>query len=208
MIAPGTAQGRVVGPAWTGLAGWVHASLDDGARQRVIFISGPIAAGKSALASAVAQQLRGQGRSVAVVALDTVAEMALPSLDDWAWAHAVHGRLVGAWLGTPVQFVIVDGTAIPEEVDQVVRHIPADVPILRVLLTAEYTRALRRAQADPARGVSRDPGFLLAMYDRHHAALPDLAYDLSLDSESGPPSQLAGLVLAALGTPGSRQGAS
>ena len=47
---------------------------------RLMMITGPIASGKSTLASLVAEGARQRGLTVALTDLDGVAEMALPSL--------------------------------------------------------------------------------------------------------------------------------
>ncbi len=127
-------------------------------RPALIVIVGPIAAGKSTLAAAVAQRLRARGEAVAVVGLDSVAEMALPTLD-WEWAHEVHGHLVRAWLALTVRTVIAEGPSTAAEVGQLMRCVPRDVDVLTVVLTTRYEVAMRRAEQDPDRGISKDPNF-------------------------------------------------
>jgi hypothetical protein len=138
------------------------------------------------------------GEAVAVVGLDTIAEMALPTLDDWTWAHEIHGQVVGAWLATPIPTVIAEGTGTQAEVEQVLRHVPSDVQVFRVLLVTRYETALRRATADPTRGISKDPDFLGRMYVRFNDELPGMAYDLRLDSEESSTGVLAAQVVATL----------
>lgn len=167
-------------------------------QHRLLVIVGPIASGKSTLASQVADLLRSAGEAVAVVGLDTVAEMALPTLGDWAWAHEVHGRVVGAWLATPIPTVIAEGPETPAEADQLMRHVPHDVSVLTVLLVTRYETALKRAIADSGRGVSKDPAFLAKMYQRFENQLHDIAYDLRLDSGESSPDELAEHVIRAL----------
>lgn len=111
------------------------------------------------MADTLAGKLRGSGEAVAVVGLDTVAEMALPTLTDWSWAHEVHGQLVGAWLEKPIPTVIAEGPATPEEIEHIMRHIGPDVSVRRVLITARYETALARAIQDPTRGLSRTRNF-------------------------------------------------
>jgi len=160
-------------------------------------IVGPIAAGKSTLAAAVAQRLRERGEAVAVVGLDSVAEMALPTLD-WESAHEVHGHLVRAWLATPVGTVIAEGPSTAAELDQLMRYVPRDVEVLTVVLTTRYEVALRRAQQDPDRGISKDPDFLRGDHDRFDSSRPHLMCDLIVDSSDAPPSTLAEHVTHAL----------
>jgi len=163
----------------------------------LVVIVGPIAAGKSTLAAAVAQQLRARGEAVAVVGLDTVAGMALPTLD-WAWAHEVHGDLVRAWRATPVRTVIAEGPSTAAEVDRLMRCVPRDVDVFTVVLTTRYEVALRRAQQDPDRGRSKDPKFLEQDHDRFQSSRPHLTCDLIVDSSDATPSTLAERVTRAL----------
>ena len=163
----------------------------------LVVIAGPIAAGKTALSAEVGRRLRERGESAAVVGLDSVAEMALPSLD-WSWAHEVHAHLVGAWLATPVRTVIAEGVSSPAELEQLVRQVPGDVDVLTVVLVTPYDVALRRAVQDPDRGRSKDPSFLEADHQRFRDGLPDLACDLRLDGAAATTTVLAERVIAAI----------
>lgn len=139
--------------------------MRDGRRPGLVVVVGPIAAGKSTLAAEVGRRLRERGESVAVVALDSVAEMALPTLE-WEWAHEVHGRLVAAWLATPLRTVVAEGPSTPGEVDQLLRCVPHDVEVLTAVLVTRYEVAQQRALQDPGRGASKDPDFLRADHAR------------------------------------------
>ncbi len=163
----------------------------------LVVIVGPIAAGKSTLAAEAGRLLRERGESVAVVGLDSVAEMALPTLD-WAWAHEVHGQLVRAWLATSVRTVIAEGPSTPAELDQLMRCVPDDVGILTVVLTTPFVIALERAVQDPGRGISKDPDFLRRDHDRFEASRRHLTCDLVLDSAKATPPTLAKRVIHAL----------
>lgn len=157
---------------------------------RLVLIIGPIASGKTTLANDLAAGLRSLGEAVAVIGLDTVAEMALPTLDDWTWAHEIHGQLVGAWLGTPIPTVIAEGPETPAEIAQIMRYVDRDTRVLKVLVTTEYETALARAGADPTRGLSKDPRFLRQMYDRFEMAQPEIRYDLRFDTGATPTSEI------------------
>ncbi len=161
-------------------------------------MSGPIASGKSTLASELADLLRSEGEAVAVVGLDTIAEMALPTLDDWTWAHEIHGQVVGGWLATPIPTVIAEGTGTQAEVERMLQHVPSDVSVFRVLLVTRYETALSRATADPTRGVSKEPEFLAKMYQRFNDELPGMTCDLRLDSEKSSAAVLAAMIVAAI----------
>lgn len=83
---------------------------------QLVMVSGPIAAGKSTLGRELVRVMRARGSSVALTDLDTVAEMALPTLPDWGWAHRIHAQLVGAWLLSGIDVVVDEGTSTVEEV--------------------------------------------------------------------------------------------
>ncbi|MCP8999592.1 ATP-binding protein [Pseudarthrobacter sp. RMG13] len=166
--------------------------------RRLVLIIGPIASGKSTLADTLADKLRSSGEAVAVVGLDTVAEMALPTLTDWSWAHEVHGQLVGAWLEKPIPTVIAEGPATPEEIEQIMRHVGPDVSVRKVLITARYETALARVIQDPTRGLSKDPEFLQRMYRRFEQTRPDIAHDVQFDTEELSSSDIAERVIDGL----------
>ena len=168
------------------------------AARRLVLIIGPIASGKSTLANTVADKLRSGGEAVAVVGLDSVAEMTLPTLADWTWAHEVHGQLVGAWLEKPIPTVIAEGPETPEEIEQIMRHVRSDVSVLKVLITTRYETALARATADPTRGQSKDPEFLRRMHRRFEQTRPDIAYDVQFDSEQFSSNEIAQRVIEGL----------
>lgn len=162
---------------------------------RLLCISGPIAAGKSALAADVETALRKHNLSVAVVALDDVAGMALPTLPDWAWAHEVHARLVGAWLETGVDVVVSEGTETPDEVDPII-DAARDHRVLHVTVDVSFETALARARSDPSRGLSRDAAFLRRMHERFAFGRGDLPQGLRVSSDVEAADALAQVVIA------------
>jgi DNA-binding IclR family transcriptional regulator/chloramphenicol 3-O-phosphotransferase len=166
--------------------------------RRLILIIGPIASGKSTLAETLAGKLRRSGEAVTVVGLDTVAEMALPTLADWTWAHEVHGQLVGAWLEKPIPTVIAEGPETPVEIEQIMRYVGPDVSVRKVLITTSYESARARASADPTRGLSKDPEFLLEMHRRFEETRPDIAYDVQFDTDEQSSNDIADRVIEGL----------
>ncbi|WP_020017185.1 AAA family ATPase [Promicromonospora sukumoe] len=173
----------------------------DVARPRLVMISGPIAAGKSTLAAELVRMLRLEGFSVALTDLDTVAEMALPTLPTWDWAHGIHAQLVGAWLRTGIDVVVDEGTSTTGEVQQVLDQVPEGVDVLHVVLTADFDASLARARADSGRGISKDPTFLRAAHDTFALHLPQMPSDLRLHVEGQEPGELARQVLTRLPGP-------
>jgi len=165
----------------------------------LVLITGPIAAGKSTLARAVARRLRENARTVALVDLDTIAEMALPTLPDWGWAHRIHAEVVGAWAATPLDVVVDEGTSTPGEVAQVLDAVPDGVRVLRVVLVADVDRSWERAQGDPTRGLSKDRAFLGRTYAHYESVLPDLRADLRFDVETTTLEERTSAVVAEVG---------
>ena len=170
---------------------------------RLVMITGPIASGKSTVAQMVAEVLRADGLTVALVDLDTVAEMALPTLSDWAWAHRIHADLVGHWLATSIDVVVDEGTSTLEEVDQVRRQVPPGTELLHIVLTADFEASLARAQGESSRGLSKQPDFLAKDHEQYATELARLGGDLRLHVEGRRPAELAADVVAALRSRGS-----
>src|SRR3954454_18789745 len=86
---------------------------------QLVILTGPIAAGKNTVAERLARLLTGAGRTVVVADVDDVAAMvgspgaAYAGL--WFAAHEAHGALVGQWMRSPVDVVIVVGPIYSED---------------------------------------------------------------------------------------------
>jgi shikimate kinase len=146
---------------------------------QLVVITGPIASGKSVVATALADRLSGAGLSAAVVDLDaTVAMVHAPPEElerTWDRAREVHGRLVGQWLSSGVEAVIAHGPFYsPSETSVLSRHVPTGIAVRRVMLLATYEVALDRVASDPSRGLSKDPTFLRSTYKRFFHLLPNI----------------------------------
>ena len=148
----------------------------------LVLIVGPIAAGKSTVARALAQQLRLSGGKVAVVELDQIAEMALPTLPDWDFAHSIFGSVVGQWLRSPLDIVIAEGPGNRSEVDGVLAQIPPAATVVTVVLTSSLEVAFSRAQEDPRRGISRSHQFLSDEFRRWAHDMTFIEHDLVIDT--------------------------
>lgn len=156
----------------------------------LIVITGPIASGKSALARRLAGVLRQCGWSAAVVDLDLVYSMLAddPKSDDaiWRQARQTAGAMADALFAQGCRAVIVEGEFwTSDERQSLLECVTTLCAIGFVTLRVSFDEALRRAQADATRGLSKEPAFLRRQMARFTAALPNFpATDLLLDSES------------------------
>jgi predicted kinase len=158
----------------------------------LVVISGPIASGKSTVAQALARQLERIGGRVVVIDLDLVHDSLQhpaggPEDHAAAWSLARHAAAAAAnqLLEEGVGVVIAEGSfnESSQRSDFVERLTTGLAPIYVTLLVS-YEEALRRAQRDPTRGVSRDPSFLRQYYARVSPALASLpGTDIVIDTE-------------------------
>jgi adenylylsulfate kinase-like enzyme len=131
----------------------------------VIVITGPIASGKSTIARGLARELGRRHIRAAIIDLDILNEMLETDGSEsgdagWALARRAAAALANTFLEIGVA-VVVDGSFNrPGHRDDFAEHLDARVDPLYVTLRVSYEEALRRAQGDPTRGMSRDPAFL------------------------------------------------
>ena len=156
----------------------------------VVVITGPIASGKSTVARELMCELERCGALTGVIDLDLVCESIAgdePKSDaaTWALARRVCAMRANALAAEGVAVVIAEGSYnAPEDRVAFSRHLsPGEAPLF-VTLRVGFDEALRRAQSDPTRGLSRDPAFLRAYFDAADcwlAAIP--ATDIVIDTE-------------------------
>lgn len=158
-------------------------------RTLLLLIAGPIAAGKSAVSRALADVLRADGHRLALVELDQIADMARPTLPDWADAHRLFASVTSQWLDAGLDLVIAESVSSRNELELALGGVPAGTPLLTVVLTCDADTALRRAQADPTRGVSRQEDFLRRIHADWALQLPQIPADLVLDTAAAPLAQ-------------------
>jgi adenylylsulfate kinase-like enzyme len=171
---------------------------------KLVILTGPIAAGKNTVANALARRLTGQGRTVVVADVDDVAAMvARPGAAQaglWFAAHEAHGALVGQWMRSSVEYVVVVGPIYTaEEQATLTRALPDEAAALWVVIDAPVSVTFARAQADPGRGLSRDPDFHHTAHHRFRKLLPVIPADQVFDSEHTDTEQIAVAIEAALG---------
>lgn len=160
-------------------------------RAVLIVISGPIASGKSAVARAMAREFEQRGRSAARIDLDVVYEMLEHSTgrkdDDAKWlaARRAAAALTDSFLATGADVVIVEGEFFAaKDRDAYLRCLRTEVEERFVTLTVSVDEAVRRAEGDATRTVSRERAFLRRQYAAVQPALEETpSTDLLLDTE-------------------------
>lgn len=158
----------------------------------MIVITGPIASGKSTVARELKIELERRGVVAEVIDLDLVYESIAgdaPKSDAATWALARRESAIraNALAAEGVAVAIAEGSYNAADDRTVfIRHLaPGEAPVF-VTLRVGFDEALRRAQRDPTRGLSRDPEFLKAYFDsaeRAGASASTPAGDLAIDTE-------------------------
>jgi hypothetical protein len=171
---------------------------------QLVILTGPIAAGKNTVADKLAQHLTGCGKTVVVADVDDVAAMvAAPGAAEaglWFAAHEAHGALVGQWMRSSVDYVVVVGPIYTAAEQAALAHtLPDDAAVLWAVIDATVSVTLARAQADLGRGLSRDPEFHHAAHRRFRELLPAIPADRTFDSEELDAEQIAAAIAAAVG---------
>jgi adenylylsulfate kinase-like enzyme len=168
----------------------------------VIVISGPIAAGKSAAARALAREVERRGKTAAAIDLDLVYEMlehdGARKDDETKWTRARVGAaaLANGFATNGVGVVIVDGeflTAVDRR--SFVESLNSPAELRFVTLWVSFDEAARRVAGDPTRTFSRDLSFLRRHYDDAAAAVRERpATDLLVDTEDATVDDVAALI--------------
>jgi adenylylsulfate kinase-like enzyme len=156
----------------------------------VIVITGPIASGKSTIARELARELEHIDVRAAVIDLDLVydqltANGSTSEDSTWTLARRETAIVANAFREEGVAVVIAEGSFNgPSDRAAFAQHLRPNSDLVFVTLQVSFEEALRRAQGDPARGLSRDPQFLGSHFAARHdvlAALP--ATDIVIDTE-------------------------
>ena len=101
--------------------------------------------------------------------------------------------LASTFLSDGIAVVVADGS-FNQATDRAAfeQHLDTDVSPLYVTLMVSFEEALRRAQGDPTRGVSRDPTFLGAYFaNGTHVPAKLPATDIVIDTEWVSPTAAA-----------------
>lgn len=149
-----------------------------------VLLVGPQASGKSTVARSLSEELRRQGELVALVELDQIAEMALPTLPSWDTAVRVFAMVAGEWARADLTCVIAEGIGSQDEVSILLDHTAAAAAIVTVVMTTPFEAALSRAQADPTRGASRDHRWLADRYQEWSVEVGRIDADVQIDASA------------------------
>lgn len=171
---------------------------------QLVIINGPIAAGKNTVADRLTQRLTRRGHTVVVADVDEIAAMVGPpgagAAGLWFAAHEAHGALVGQWMRSSVEYVVAVGPFhTDEERAALTRALPGDASVLWVVIDAAVSVTFARAQADPGRVLSRDPGFHHRAHGRFRKMLPTIPADKVFDSVEMEAEQIAAAIADTLG---------
>ena len=153
-------------------------------------IGGPIASGKSTVATSLARAFETRGFVVATIDLDLIYEMLehtqAPKRDEaiWSGARRMAGALTNAFFEDGIDVVIAEGDFLEDSArNEFVSMLHDDVPVRFVSLSVPLATALVRVEQDPTRGLSRDRNFLTRHYEELAGTLsrrPE--HDLCLDT--------------------------
>jgi chloramphenicol 3-O-phosphotransferase len=169
----------------------------------VVLIYGPIASGKSSLATALGGRLRDAGRLVAVFDIDdeVAAHGGYESLSprDFSSVVAQVGDAAAARASAGSD-VVVHGPLFEEGArESVVSRLPLGARVWTVLLHVSYDVALARVFEASDRGRSRDPAFLRSAIDRFQSSTYGLPpFDWTFDSGSMGVTSMVDVLSAAL----------
>ena len=157
---------------------------------RLILIGGPIASGKTVAARGLAARLRSLGQDVAAIDMDEM--IAIVAGEDWSLITAsdrqkacrLTSRVVQGLFDEGVGTVAIAGSTLsPYEWNEVATHLAPAPTVTRVLLRVSVEESIRRAQIDPARTSTPEPGYvekLAAAIDWARVPTPDI--DLQTDA--------------------------
>lgn len=143
---------------------------------------------------------------MALVELDQIAEMALPTLPSWDTAVRIFAMVAGEWARADLTCVIAEGIASQDEVSILLDHTPAAAAVVTVVMTTPFEAALPRAQADATRGASRDRDWLENRYQEWSLEVGRIDADVLIDASASSVDQGVRQVHAAIETARSTRG--
>lgn len=135
---------------------------------------------------------------MALVELDHIAGMALPTLPSWDVAARIFGLVAGEWARADLTCVIAEGISSRGEVSILLDQVPAAAVVVTVAMTTPFDAALVRARADLTRVMSRDHDWLSDRYDDWSTELSGISADVLLDAGALSVDRGVALLVAAI----------
>lgn len=183
--------------------------MSQASEELLIIITGPVGAGKSTTATALAEALRRPGVEVAVIDLDLMygfvrQREGYGEPAGWARARIGAAALANALFDAGMPVVIVEGEFFDaEELDTLTARVHAAAARRFFTLRIAYETALSHVQGDPSRGASKDPAFLRSLHQHFVGSLPFLqAASAVIDADALTQAEVVARLVAALGAGG------
>ena len=148
----------------------------------LVLLAGPVGAGKSSTATALAVHLRAGGRPAATIDLDVVYGMArqrdgFGDEQTWTLARRSAAALAEQFFDGGIAVTVIEGGFYTSaERNDVLDVLRPEIRVIPVTLNVSFDGVQRRVQADPDPGrvASRIPAVLRWLHDQYENALPYL----------------------------------
>lgn len=166
----------------------------------IIVVNGPIASGKSTVATMLAGIAEKQGRRSAVIDLDVLWLMLdhqLPrsgKLEHWIVARRAAAVLTDEFIDSGVELVVINGPFFTtEERAAYLRHLRSTADVRFVTLRVSFEESYRRVQADQnSRPVSKNRDWLAGRHAVSSSLLGNMPKsDLIIDTDDVAPKTIA-----------------
>jgi shikimate kinase len=154
----------------------------------VVVITGPVGAGKSTTALAVAAALRARGKTAAVIDLDQVYGMVrqregFGEVAAWKGARRGAAALADSFLASGLDVVVVEGEVFSAaEMQDLQLASKASTRFFTLVVSCE--EVFRRVDGDRSRGASRNPRTLQRFHDHFRRARADYLDQASVQVEA------------------------
>ncbi len=140
--------------------------------RQVVLVNGPIASGKTTVARLLADLVRSKGHKAASIDLDDLVWM--NGGTDWLRINRQHWQVAREGAAVLVNWLFASGTSLvavagpffdATDRAQLIDALDGSPRTTIVTLRVSLPEAIRRAQADPTRLLSKNPDLLTKLYD-------------------------------------------
>ena len=137
----------------------------------LVVVTGPIASGKTSVAFELAALARQQGLRAEAIDLDTIIEMVAGTdwlrvrREHWELAEEAAAAMIDRLLDSGLELVTIAGPFFSEDNREHLLGSLVSRPTARfVMLKVSLEESIRRAQAEPGRGLTSDADFVARIY--------------------------------------------